>query len=44
MDLLILTRWVDDPETFIRLLDEEFADLTGRPGTVSRKVGNVYVA
>lgn len=44
LDLLILTRWVDDPEAFIRLLDEELADLTGCPRTASRKVGDVYVA
>ena len=43
LDLLILTRWVDDPEAFIGLLDEELADLTGRPGIISRKVGGVYV-
>ena len=44
LDLLVLTRWVDDPEEFVALLDQELADLTGRPGIASRKEGDVHVA
>lgn len=35
LDLLVLTKWVDDPDAFVAILDEELERLTGRPAASS---------